>query len=332
MLICVIRGQNDSWLNSVPVLSTITDAEILAARPGRLPVDPWRPYAFFSESEHSAAGVVEPVSTLFLTNRECPFRCLMCDLWRHTTVDDTPLGAIPAQVRYALERLPPAAHIKLYNSGNFFDRRAIPPADHAEIAELVRSYRTVIVENHPKLCTDDCLRFRDRLQGEFEMALGLETIHPDVLPALNKRMTVDDFDRAASFLRQHGIELRAFLLLKPPGLKEDEAVEWTLRSLDHAFAQGVRVCSIVPVRGGNGIMESLAQAGQFAPPRLESLERVFAAGLARRAGRVFVDLWDVDKFVRCLDCGPARKARLEVMNLTQQVPPAVACHCGGSAA
>lgn len=315
-----------------PAAPQFTDADILARRPERARVDPWRPYAFLSEPEHTAAGTVEPVSTLFLTNRECPFRCLMCDLWQHTTVEDTPRGAIPAQIRFALDRLPPARHIKLYNNGNFFDRRAIPPDDHPVIADLVRDCRTVIVENHPKLCTEDCLRFRDRLNGEFEVALGLETIHPEVLPALNKRMTVDDFDRAAGFLRSNGIELRTFLLLKPPFLDEEAAVEWTLRSLDHAFDQGVRVCSIVPVRAGNGMMEDLQRQGLFTPPQLASLERVLAEGLARRRGRVFVDLWDVEKFYDCLDCGPARKARLQAMNLTQQIQPAVACGCGGSAA
>lgn len=309
-----------------------SDAEIVAVRPERAAVDPWLPYAYFSETEHTAAGVIEPVSTLFLTNRECPFRCLMCDLWQHTTAEDTPRGAIPAQIRHALDRLPPARHVKLYNNGNFFDRRAIPPEDHPAIAELVCDFQTVIVENHPKLSTDDCLRFRDRLTGEFEIALGLETIHPEVLPALNKRMTVADFDRAARFLRSHGIELRTFLLLKPPFLEEDDAVEWTLRSLDHAVDQGVRVCSIVPVRAGNGMMEDLQQQGHFSLPRLSSLERVLAQGLARRRGRVFVDLWDVEKFYDCPACGPARKARLNAMNLTQLIQPAVACGCGGSAA
>ena len=137
------------------------DRAILAARPTKQPVDPWRPYAFLTEPEHTAAGRVEDVATLFLTNRECPFRCLMCDLWQHTTDETVSPGAIPAQINYALERLPAARHVKLYNSGNFFDRKAIPPEDHAAIAERVAGFKTVIVENHPKLCSDACLRFRD---------------------------------------------------------------------------------------------------------------------------------------------------------------------------
>ena len=86
--------------------------EILAARGPRNAVDPRRPYAFLVEREFAACGRVEEVATIFLTNRECPFRCLMCDLWKNTTPERVPAGAIPEQIDYALSRLPPAQHIK----------------------------------------------------------------------------------------------------------------------------------------------------------------------------------------------------------------------------
>ena len=43
-------------------------------------------------------GVIAESATVFLTGRECPWRCVMCDLWRHTTTADTPPGAIAAQI------------------------------------------------------------------------------------------------------------------------------------------------------------------------------------------------------------------------------------------
>lgn len=310
-------------------LPTLTDAEIVTARPVRNTVDARRPYAFLVEPEYSAAGRVEDVATIFLTNRECPFRCLMCDLWKNTTTESVAIGAIPGQIDYALARLPAAEHVKLYNSGNFFDHKAIPPEDYAAIVERVARFKTVIVENHPRLCGGDVPRFHDLLPAELEVAMGLETVQSEALEALNKRMTVDDFDRAVEFLLGAGVSVRAFILLKPPGMDEEEGIEWALRSIEHAFAIGVRCCSVIPTRAGNGIMERFQEQGLFAPPTLSSLEAVFDAALGLAAGRerVFVDLWDVERFAECEKCVGLRKERLQRMNLGQVVEPPVECEC-----
>lgn len=310
---------------------SIDDEAILAARGPKADVDPWQPYAFLTEKERTANGIVEDVATIFLTNRECPFRCLMCDLWRNTTNATVPVRAIPAQIDYALARLPAAEHIKLYNSGNFFDRQAIPPDAHAAVAPRLAGFKTVILENHPKLCGESCLRFRDRLDGRLELALGLETVHPEVLPRLNKRMTVDDFDRAVRFLRGEGIDVRAFILLRPPFLDEEEGVEWALRSITFAFDAGVQCCSVIPTRAGNGIMDQLEAEGAFASPHMTSMERVLEAGLRMRRGRVFMDLWDAERFAHCTLCGENRIARMRRMNLTQEVVSSVVCGACGEA-
>ena len=138
------------------------DRAIVSLRPLRNAVDFNRPYAFMCELEHSTDGTIDNVATIFLTNRECPFHCLMCDLWRNTTETSIPVGSVPVQIDVALtelggEILRSARHLKLYNSGNFFDSKAILRADWPAIVERARSFKTVIVENHPKLCGSACL-------------------------------------------------------------------------------------------------------------------------------------------------------------------------------
>jgi radical SAM enzyme (TIGR01210 family) len=308
-----------------------TDAEILAARGPKNAVDPFVPWAFFAEPERAAGGEVVQVATVFLTNRECPFRCLMCDLWKNTTDEPVPIGAIPAQIDHALARLPPARQIKLYNSGNFFDPRAIPREDYEAIAARVEDFENVIVENHPRMCGDECLRFRDLLGTNLEVALGLETSEPALLAALNKRMTVADFDRAAAFLTGVGIAVRAFILLKPPlVIDENQAVKFALASIEHDFAAGATCCSVIATRAGNGILQQLQAVGQFAPPRLMSLARVLEAGIRLGRGRVFADLWEAERLEHCPACGPQQIERLRQMNLRQEVLPPISCTCGGA--
>jgi len=291
-----------------------TDDWIVARRPPRNRLSPDRPYAWLVEPEPSADGGVVDVATLFLTNRECPFRCLMCDLWMNTLEESVAAGQIPEQIRWALAQLPPAQYLKLYNSGNFFDPGAIPPDDYAAIAELAAPFARVIVECHPRLAGRRCREFRALLAGQLEVAMGLETVHPEVLPRLNKQMTLDDFARAAGGLRNDAIAVRAFILIRPPFLSDAEGLEWACRSLDFAFSVGVECCSLIPTRAGNGAMEELASQGLFAPPSLESLEQALEYGLRQRAGRVLLDLWDHDPAT-----SPARLARLQRMNLSQRV-------------
>ena len=298
--------------------TAIPDRPILAARGARNVVDPWRPYHFLNEPEYSAAGVVEDVSTIFLTNRECPFRCLMCDLWKNTTEETVPPGAIPGQIDFALSRLPPAKHVKLYNSGNFFDPKAIPIADLPKIADRVRHFQTVIVENHPRLCDARCGEFRQMLGTQLEIALGLETSHAATLAMLNKQMTVEDFARSCELLQKADIRIRAFVLLKPPGTTEEQGVERAIESVRFAFDCGVSCCAVIPVRAGNGIMEQLGQQGLFTPPRLSSLEFLMRETLSWHRGRVFADLWDARQFADRPDEADSQISRLEAMNLHQE--------------
>lgn len=315
---------------SYPETVAERDAWILTRRPQRNAQDPIRPWAFLVEEERSASGQVVPVATVFLTNHECPWRCLMCDLWRNTLTAATPAGAIPAQIDHALERLPAAHHIKLYNSGSFFDRKAIPLEDHATIAERVTNFDRVIVECHPALVGDDCFRFRDRLSGRLEVAMGLETVHPEILSRLNKRMTVEQFATAADRLLKNNIDLRVFILVKPPFMKEEEALEWASRSLDCAFDCGATAATLIPTRAGNGAMEELRAGGDFSPPSFATLEAAAAYGIALQRGRVFVDLWDARRSPVCEHCREGRITRLHSMNLGQSILPSIICeHCGG---
>jgi radical SAM enzyme (TIGR01210 family) len=312
---------NSPWL--IPDGDETLSKWILALRPARNAVSPDRPYAFLMESEPAADGRVVDVATLFLANRECPFHCLMCDLWKNTLETSVKRGQIVAQIRWALEQLPPAQQLKLYNAGNFFDPKAVPPEDYAAIARLAAPFERVIVECHPRLVGRRCWEFRRQLAAEMEVALGLETVHPEVLRRLNKQMTLDDFARAVQALRGHGIAVRAFILVRPPFLTDEEGLQWAMRSLDYAFSLNVECCSLIPTRPGNGAMEELTRLGLFAPPSLEALEQALEYGLSLRAGRVFLDLWDIGHVSPDASLRAERLGRLARMNLTQTIEPTI---------
>jgi archaeosine synthase beta-subunit len=309
------------------------DLFVLERRPARSGPDPWRHQGLHVEDERGEDGRVARVATVFLTGRECRWHCAMCDLWRFTTPGDTPPGAIPAQLDLALRDLQAHAgarptHIKLYNASSFFDPAAVPERDYGPIAERLAGFDRVVVESHPALVGNRVDRFQDALHGSLEVAMGLETAHPGALERLNKRMTLDQFARAAQALLDRGATVRAFVLVGPPFVPREEQDEWLVRSVDFAFACGASVVSLIPTRGGNGALEALAAEGAFEAPTLADLERSLRLALARSRGRVFADLWDLGRFSACTDCLLACTERLHLMNLEQRaLSPAECAAC-----
>ena len=256
----------------------------------RTKLDPRLPHAYFMEEE-----LESDVATIILTGRECPFRCVMCDLWKNTLPGPTPKGAVVAQIDHALARLPRAPWIKLYNAGSFFDRSALPISDHEAIAERVGPFERIIVESHPKLIGADTFRFRDLLRGpRLEVAIGLETANPAVLPRLNEGSDLSDFERAARALLREGVALRAFVLIQPPFEEPELAAAWAARSAELAFDQGAETVVLIPTRGGNPAMKPLEEAGLFRPPDRATIDQAFERTLGLKRGRVLLDSWGLD--------------------------------------
>ena len=308
-----------------PVASAERTRWIIERRGEPNEVDSERPYAFFNEQEPVRSGEIVDAATILLTNRECPWKCVMCDLWRNTLPETVPAGAIARQIEFALSRLKPASMIKLYNSGSFFDEAAISPGEYEAIAALCAEFDHIVVECHPRLVSPRMLEFTRRPAPSLEVAMGLETAEPSALERLNKRFTLGGFKRAAEFLHRNGFALRTFLMVHPPFIARSQAAEWARRSIDFAWECGSSVVSLIPARAGNGAMDELARLGEFAEPAIAELEEGLEYGLSTRRGRVFADLWDLQRFSNCVLCFERRRTRLARMNLSQQIEPPVEC-------
>jgi radical SAM enzyme (TIGR01210 family) len=327
-------------MNLAPVYPTARsdrDRFVLERRAARPAHDPWRHQGLLVEDERAADGTVARIATIFLTGRECPWRCVMCDLWQHTIPDDTPPGALVRQLDDGLATLaaqgPLPRHIKLYNAGNFFDPRAVPESDYIAMADRLGSFTNVIVESHPALIGDRLSRFSAALAGAarggsrpgLEVAMGLETAHPGALARLNKGFTLRQFARAADRLRREGVGLRVFLLVGVPFIDQSQQQDWIAKSVSFAFECGATAVSLVPTRPGNGAMEALGAIR----PTLAVLEAALERGLQHAPGRVFADLWDLDRFSDCRSCFEGRHDRLRRVNLEQRAYPSVICaECG----
>lgn len=315
----------------------VATAEIRSLRGPRATVATDVPQAVWDEDETAAPGVSVTARVMLLTGGECRFTCSMCDLWKHTLPTATPAGILQQQIQRGLEQpadeAKPPRWIKLYNGSNFFDSRSVPREDLPEIAALVAGFERVVVENHPRLCSEAVPAFRDQLSGQLEVAMGLETAHPQALAALNKQLTLDDVAAACERLAGWGVDARAFVLLGVPSIPADEAVDWCLRSVAFARECGIRHVSVVPLRSGNGWIDQLLSSGELRLPTAADLEAVAEAAFPDAAEAattvVTVDLWDFPLLVgSCDTCRSVRQQRLAAMNLAQRCLPLPALACG----
>ena len=254
----------------------------------------------------------------------------MCDLWKHTSNTPLPPGHAPTQLRTALAKLEtnsdrPIEQVKIYNSGSFFDSRAIYPSDYPSLAESLSCYSRVIVENHPRLTGHPVKVFNDRLNSSLEIAMGLESADDKLLDKLNKRFSLNDYKRACDFLGSNNIAHRAFIMVQPPFIHPEDALELCIKTVEFAFDQDASCASLIPSRATTGAMHSLQRTGDFAQPSLAMLEQCFSNALELNRGRVFVDLWDLEMFSHCKTCFNLRRNRLNDMNNSQRVIPKPEC-------
>jgi len=315
------------------VTASAADRRIRSLRPPKPHVDPYVAHGTALDEERRPDGRVERALTVFLAGAECPFTCSFCDLWRYTIDGPTPPGALVAQLERVLADVaaPLPTRLKLYTASNFFDRRAVPADDLPALARLAAPFDAVTVESHASTIGVEAASFARMLRGRLEVAMGLETIHPVASTRLNKRLTLDQFDRAAATLAADEIDVRAFVLLAAPHVEPTEAVEGTVRTVEHAAAQGAAMVSIIPVRGGNGEMERLAALGEFTPPTLAQLEDALDQCAHIRNSVVTADLWDVPLLAQCGACQPARRERMRRINVSGRGQPRVVCEqCDGS--
>ncbi len=320
----------------------LSTEQILALRPAITRPQPSTiPVDVFQEVEAADCnGNLANVITILLRGSECSFRCTMCDLWKTTHLGPTPVGNLPKQILAAQELLADRRRaaepmdafkyrwVKLYNASNFFAPYNVPTSDLPAIANLVKDFDRVVVENHPRLTSPKIRDFANLLNGRLEVAMGLETLEPTALRGLNKQMSVVDVRRATEQLTCLGIDVRLFVLLRPPGLSESAGTEWCLASIDEARKWGARQVSVIPVRGGNGAMEQLEKEGQFEPPLASSLEMVLSESVRKSSMVITADLWNWGRLRGlCTICSQSRFSRMQQINLTQSTVEGINCAC-----
>ncbi|MGC8562303.1 MAG: archaeosine biosynthesis radical SAM protein RaSEA [Thermoplasmata archaeon] len=218
---------------------------------------------------------------LILRTRGCSWSyhsgCSMCGYWDDTNPE---IGSreLEEQVNTFLKEFPKGEVLKIFTSGSFFDPVEIDSALQFRIIEnILKSYSYLIVESRPEYIKRVAGKLKE-YGGRVQVAIGLESTNPSVLRnSINKNYDFDDFKEAASILREKGISVRTYLLLKPPFMTEKEAIDDCIKSA-RDLAPYSDFISINPMNVQRGtLVEKMYKEGNYRPPWLWSVVAVLQA-------------------------------------------------------
>jgi radical SAM enzyme (TIGR01210 family) len=202
--------------------------------------------------------------------------CIMCG-YNEKASDRSITGEnILSQFEVAWKSFDNQSIVKVYTSGSFIDENEVPSNAREEILNRVKgSGAKMLFESRPEFVKPETIKECAGICPDIEVALGLESANDRILSkSISKGFTFADYEGAAKAVLAAGATVRTYLLLKPPFLTEQEAIDDTLQSISKA-APYSRVITVNPVNVQRRTrLEKLWKNWAYRPPWLWSVIEV----------------------------------------------------------
>ncbi len=237
---------------------------------------PYELEASWKEKDMAGADTVDTQVLIMRTNGCCWAKagrggCTMCG-YRTASLNGVTEEDLNRQIDLALSKYKGEPFVKIYTSGSFFDTAEIPETVRERIFREYSGCRRILVESRPEFLTPDLV---STLPGTLTVALGLESSDEDVLKvSINKGFTAAQSRAAGELLKDNGIGVRTYLLLKPPYMTESAAIDSAVKSALFADPFSDEI-SVNPLNVQHGtVVERLWKRGEFRSPWIWSLIEV----------------------------------------------------------
>lgn len=214
--------------------------------------------------------------------------CTMCSYLLDGTEKPPTDEQITTQFNQAMTRLADASGplaVKIYTSGSFLDPSEVSLDARSRIVQMISEdnrIAEVVIESRPEYVTNEVMDELRRSLGDrtIEIGIGLESSNDAIRQmCVNKGFDISDFKNAIEITRDHQIGVRAYVLLKPPFLSEQNALQDTIRTISDCTLMGVSTVSVNPVNvQKHTLVEELWSKGEYRPPWLWSLLEVLKKG------------------------------------------------------
>lgn len=246
--------------------------------------DPHQPTRVWIDEDRTPAGVKQSL-TIILNTGGCRWAraggCTMCGYVAESVDGGTvPHRALMDQLDAALAHedetvSEPSPLVKIYTSGSFLDEREIPAESRLAIADAFGDRERIVLESLPDFVTAPKLEDFLTVGLETDVAIGLETANDRIRhDCVNKYFDFSEFVTAAETATSIGAGIKAYLLMKPPFLTEEEAIQDMMDSIRQC-APYAHTISMNPTNVQRYTMvDELYFRGGYRPPWLWSIATV----------------------------------------------------------
>lgn len=224
-------------------------------------------------------GYPEPTSVVIFRTKGCSWynfsSCSMCGYFNDVSskIQDENLYR---QVDYAFKSLGETRILKVFTSGSFLDPLEVPPGVRNYFMDQAKAnLDKLLVESRTEYVNERNLSGIKNNGLDIRIAIGLESSNDSIIKeSINKGSTFAKFLESARVIKDLDLELRTYLLLKPPFISEKASIEDMIKSVKDVSDISDDV-SVNPMNiQKNTMVEKLWKNGLYRPPRLWSIARI----------------------------------------------------------
>ena len=292
---------------------------------------PYEPEAIWKEKDLSSGKTVDTMVAILRTSG-CSWSktggCTMCG-YNAASVPQIDENDLMRQLDSVMNRYESEPFVKIYTSGSFLDVGEIPIPVRERVFDEFSGCERLLFESRPEYINGDVA---GTLPKNTTVALGLESSDPVILrQSIRKGFTPDDSRKAGETIRDAGLSVRTYLLLKPLFVSEGQAIEDSISS--GVFADGYsNEISINPLNiQRRTLAERLWRRGEFRPPWIWSLIEAMEQLAGKTEARIMSSPSGGGTYRGVHNCGECdRKAlkAVEKFSFTQNIKDLeVACRC-----
>jgi radical SAM enzyme (TIGR01210 family) len=185
-----------------------------------------------------------------------------------------------AQIDHLVDSMGDVRQLKVFTSGSFLDPMEVSlKARDYFFSKISDKVSTVLIESRTEYITKQNLANISSFGPRIRIAIGLESANDIIIrESINKGSSFAKFSNAASVVNDSGLDLRTYLLFKPPFLSEKKSIEDMLDSISRVRNISTDI-SINPMNiQKNTMVEYLWKKGLYRLPTLYGLSKILIEG------------------------------------------------------